>query len=275
MHSDEILEKKIKKSPKSTPVSCMETDFPELFVRLLGWGLTKYEASVYLYLLRKSAPTGGSKIAVGAKLHRPYVYAALPRLIAMSLVVEVAHGKQSKYKAMPPSQLEKLEMKRAVETTELTEALKKISKVAYEQDAELFIGREAIIKHQLEWVRGAPQKMTQYLLGGSGKAMRELLGENLEENTRLQGIKKFTTYYLCSPEEKEIFGEYHTSGVALHLRSLSIIPEMFPTIAIRGDVVELHSYFNPPIMHMIKSKEVAEKFKTFFLGLWELAGEGK
>lgn len=255
---------------KNTPVSSMESEFPELYTKLINWGLTKYEASVYLYLLGKSAPTGGSKIAFGAKLHRPYVYAALPRLIELSLVVEVAHGKQSRYKAMPPTQFEKLEMKRAVETSELTEALKKISKIAYEQDAELFIGREAVIKHQLEWVRSAPQGMTQYLLGGSGKAMREVFGEDLQENTQLQGMKKFTTYYLCNPGEKQIFGEYHKSGVALHLRSLSIIPDMFPTIAIRGDVVEVHSYFNPPIMHVIKSKEVAEKFKTFFLGLWEM-----
>lgn len=275
MSTDEKLEEKGKKQAKKALVSAPETEFPELFGKLTSWGLTKYEASVYLYLLGKTVPTGGSKIAVGARLHRPYVYAALPRLIALSLVVEVAHGKQCKYKAMPPMQLEKLEMRRAAETTELAEALKKISKVAYEQDAELFIGREAIIKHQLEWVRNAPQGMTQCLLGGSGKAMRELLGDSLQENTRMQGMKKFTTYYLCNPSEKEIFGEYHTSGVALHLKSLAIIPEMFPTIAVRGDVVEVHSYFNPPIMHVIKSKDVAEKFKIFFLGLWEIAGEGK
>lgn len=251
----------------------MEQVFPELYGRLLKWGLNKYEASVYLYLLTKTSPTGGSKIALGAKLHRPYVYAALPRLISLSLVVEVAHGKQSRYKAMPPAQLEKLETKRVVETGELSEALAKIAKITYEQDAELFIGREAIVKHQLEWVRAAPAGTTQYLLGGSGRAMRELFDDALYENTQLQGEKKFTTYYLCSEGEKSLYGEYHESGVVLHLKSLSIIPEMLPTIAIRGEVVEIHSYFNPPIMHVIKSKEVAEKFKTFFLGLWEMGKE--
>lgn len=260
-------------SVMKTSISPPAQEHPHHYERLIAWGLTKYEALIYLYLLTQTIPKGGTKIALGTKLHRPYVYAALPRLISLSLVVEVAHGKQSRYKAMPPAQLEKLEMKRVMETGELSEALEKIAKITYEQDAELFIGREAIVRHQLEWVRQAPVGMTQYLLGGSGKAMRELFDDALYENTQLQGEKKFITYYLCSEGEKTLYKEYHESGVALHLKSLPIIPEMLPTIAIRGEVVEIHSYFNPPIMHVIKSREVAEKFKTFFLGLWEMGNK--
>ncbi|MCX6756537.1 MAG: hypothetical protein NTW35_00040 [Candidatus Nomurabacteria bacterium] len=266
--------KKHVKSVKPAPQGfLMEVEFPELFEKLTGWGLTKYETSVYLYLLGKSVPSGGSKIAIGAKLHRPYVYTALPRLIELSLVVEIANGKQSKYKAMPPSQLEKLEMKRVVETSELTEALNKISKISYDQDAEVYIGKEAIIKHQLEWARQAPKGMTQYLLGGSAKAMQKMFEHDLHENARIQGEKGFTFYYLCNEEEKHLYDEYSKNNVKFHIRSMNIIPELLPTIAIRGDVVEIHSYFNPPIMYVIKSKDVAEKFKVFFLGLWDMAGE--
>jgi sugar-specific transcriptional regulator TrmB len=249
----------------------MGHEFPELCEKLIKWGLNKYETSVYLYLLTRSMPTGGSKIAIGAKLHRPYVYASLPRLVELSLVIEVAHGKQSRYKAMPPAQLEKIEMKRALETAELTVALKKISKIAYEQDAELFIGREAIVRHQLEWVRNAPRGMTQYLIGGSGLKLAEIFEEDLDLNARRQAEKELITYYISSPNEAELMTDYHKNKVRLHHRFLSFIPEMMPTIVIRNDVVEIHSYFNPPIVHVIKSKDVAEKFKIFFLGLWEMA----
>lgn len=50
---------------------------------------------------------------------------------------------------------------------------------------------------------------------------------------------------------------------------------MMPTIIIRTDVVELHSYFNPPIVYVIKSQNAALKLKDFFLGLWEIADEIK
>lgn len=251
----------------------MEKEFPELYEKLTTWGLTKYESAVYLYLLTKTTLTGGSKIAVGAGLHRPYVYMALPKLIGYGLVIEVAQGKQSKYKAMPPSQLEKIEMKRIAETSELSRSLEKIAKVSFDQDAEMYIGSEAIIKHQMEWVRQAPKGMTQYLLGGSAKAMKEMFKHDLRENARIQGEKGFTFYYLCNEEEKQLFDEYHKSNVKSYIRSMAIIPEFLPTIAIRGDTVEIHSYFNPPIMYVIKSHDVAEKFKQFFMGLWEMSSD--
>ncbi len=249
----------------------MTEEFPDLSRELVAWGLTAYEATVYLYLLTRTSPTGGSKIAVGAGLHRPYVYMALPSLIQQGLVVEIAHGKQSKYKAMPPSFLEKLEAKRVVETSLLSRSLERIAKIDFEQDAELFIGREAVVKHQLEWVRNAPQGVTQYLLGGSGRMLKEVFGDDYEENACLQGSKGFETFYISGEEEKGIFVDYGIHKVKLHQRTLSIIPELLPTIAIRGDTVEIHSYFNPPIMYSIKSRDVAEKFKQFFMGLWEMA----
>lgn len=253
----------------------IQTEFPDLYQKLTTWGLGKYETAVYLFLLTKNTSVGGSVIARDTGLHRPYVYAALPKLLALSLIIKVTRGKQSRYKAAPPSQLEKVEMQRVVETNELIQRLAKISKVSYEQDAEIFIGREAIIKHQLDWVKSAKTGTEQYLLGGSGKAMRELFGSDLRHNARLQGEKKFVTYYLCGEDEKKLFGDYTTHNVTLHLRSMPIIPDMLPTIAIRGDTVEIHSYFNPPIMYAIKSLPVAEKFKVFFLGLWDMAGKEK
>ncbi len=245
--------------------------FPELQERLTAWGLTANESAVYLYLLTRTQPTGGSKIALGAGLHRPYVYTALPKLIDLSLVVEVAYGKQSRYKALPPTQLEKLALKKVGETNELARSLERIAKIHFEQDAELFIGKEAIIKHQLEWVKQAPKNTVQYLIGGNGAILKEVFGDDLEENARRQAEKGFTTYYLSTESELQEMETYHKNKVRLLHRSLPFIPDMLPTIAIRDNVVEIHSYFNPPIVYVIKSKDVADKFRLFFLGLWNMA----
>ena len=247
--------------------------FQELQEKLTAWGLTPNESAVYIYLLTRTQPTGGSKIAIGAGLHRPYVYAALPKLTELLLVVEVAYGKQFRYKALPPAQLVKLTLKKIAETNTLARSLERIAKINYEQDAELFIGKEAIIRHQLEWVSEAPKNTVQYLLGGNGSILKEVFGEDLDENARRQAEKGFTTYYLSTESELQEMGTYHKNKVKLFHRTLPFIPDMLPTIAIRDHVVEIHSYFNPPIVYVIKSKDAAEKFKEFFLGLWEMAGE--
>ena len=260
------------KQAKSTQRNPTQAElFPELRERLTAWGLTQNESAVYLYLLTRTQPTGGSKIALGAKLHRPYVYASLPKLIDLSLVVEVSYGKQSRYKALPPAQLEKLALKKVGETNDLARSLERITKINFEQDAEIFIGKEAIIRHQLDWVKNAPKNTVQYLLGGNGAVLKEIFGDDLEENARRQAEKGFITYYLSTEKELAVMDTYHQNKVKLLHRSLPFIPDMLPTIAIRNNVVEIHSYFNPPIVYIIKSKDVADKFKQFFMGLWDMA----
>lgn len=251
------------------------TEHGQAAVMLQDFGLSESETAVYIALLEAGRELGGSEIAQRAAIPRQYVYAALPSLREKGLVIEIPKGKQSRYRAAPEIEIEKIAKRKLVAAETLVRELGTISRIGHEQDAEVFIGKEAILRHQLDWVKHAPVGTEQYLLGGSGQAMRELFGSELRHNTRLQGKKKFTTLYLCGREEEKLFHDYTEHGVNLRIRSLSIIPDLLPTIAIRGDTVEIHSYFNPPIMYVIKSQPVAEKFKTFFLGLWEMAGEGK
>jgi sugar-specific transcriptional regulator TrmB len=82
-----------------------------LIDQLAAWGLSRAEAEVYVYLLQKAAPSGGSKIAIGTGLHRQYVYVALEKLINTGLVEAVSFGKHKKYKARSPLEIDKITRK--------------------------------------------------------------------------------------------------------------------------------------------------------------------
>ena len=37
------------------------------------------------------------------------------------------------------------------------------------------------------------------------------------------------------------------------------------------DTVSFYSFLNPPLVYVVKSKEVAQNYKAFFMMLWEMA----
>ena len=81
--------------------------------KLIDFGLSETEASMYLTLLEHGKELGGTKLALITKLHRQYIYLALPRLLTLGLVEEIGDGKHKKYKARPPVEIEKIARKRA------------------------------------------------------------------------------------------------------------------------------------------------------------------
>jgi sugar-specific transcriptional regulator TrmB len=241
-----------------------------LTTELSSLGLSLHSAAVYIYLLERTSAIGSSKIASGTGLHRTYIYKALEDLLSLKLIETIGRGKWSNYKALPPSKLLKIQEEKEKTTRDIVEKLQRISKLSYEQEAKLIIGREAIIKYQKEYVENAKQGSVQYLIGGSGQSMKNLYAEDLENNIEHQSRKKFKTLYICPASEEKLFSDYGKIGVNLKIKTMNIIPEMFPTIAIRDNTVEIHSYFNSPTLYIVESKEVAEKFKIFFMGLWNI-----
>ncbi|MBP9760085.1 MAG: hypothetical protein KBD24_01825, partial [Candidatus Pacebacteria bacterium] len=79
---------------------------------LKDFGLSENEALIYTYLLERGTAVGGSNIGYGTGLHRQYVYVALKTLGELGLVESVSHGKQNRYKAIAPSQVEKIAKRR-------------------------------------------------------------------------------------------------------------------------------------------------------------------
>lgn len=69
-------------------------------------GLREKDARIYLTLLEQNTLTV-SEISKQTGIHRPALYAILPRLISGGLVKEIIYKKRKTYEAEPPEKLEK------------------------------------------------------------------------------------------------------------------------------------------------------------------------
>jgi len=240
---------------------------------LHSFGLSVNESKIYVYLLERGGETGGSKIAIGAKLHRQYVYLALPRLISLGLVEEIAKGKLSKYKATAPYEIEKIAKKRVIEAEDIVKELEKFSKVGHEQDFEMYIGAEAIQKYEYAWVHSVKEAEFQYIIGGNTQGFSEMMGETLNEYLVNETRKFITTYYIGNTNEKTLYVKNISDRMDLHMKFLPKFPQGVTHMVIRKDKVLFFSFLKPALLYVIKSPVVSKNYEDFFMMLWEMAGE--
>lgn len=241
--------------------------------KLLSFGLSDSESKVYVYLLEKGGEVGGSKIAIGAKLHRQYVYLALPRLIQLGLVEEIPHGKLSKYKANAPNEIEKIAKKRVAEAEDLVKELQKFSKVGHEQDFEVYVGDRAIQKYEVDWVKSVKEHEDQYIIGGNTKGFSEMMGDALDEYLIGESRKKITTYYIGHTSEKSLWDTSVLSKNDLRAKFLDVLPLGVSHFVVRKGHVAFFTFLKPSLLYVIKSDAVSENYKQFFMMLWEMSSD--
>ncbi len=261
-----------KKTPnKETPKKRI-SPHKELQEALVKFGLSENETRIYMYLLERGEAVGGSKIAVGTSIHRQYVYIILPKLIEMGLAEEVSFGKRSKYVALSPGRLERIARDRVKETEFLVEGLNRISKVGHEQESEVLFGLKELVEHELLFEEQAAIGEVQYIIGGNANAFIDIMGDAYEEVTKMDAKKKVVTYYIGSSQDKKEEKLQKGRENRFHMRYLDTMPEGLTHTVIRRDRVCFFSFLNPPTVHIIKSKVVAENYKKFFDMLWKMAG---
>ncbi|MCB9815528.1 hypothetical protein H6785_03070 [Candidatus Nomurabacteria bacterium] len=243
--------------------------------RLLAFGLSNSEASVYLYLLQLGKEAGGSSIATAAKLHRQYVYSALPSLIETGLVEEVPKGKQSKYKANPPTAIEKLGRKQAVTATDLASDLNTISNIGNEQEFEVIQGERAMVEFEMDYVLSAKECSEELIIGGASGGFLKIMGESLEEYLSIKEERGIVVKYIGSNNEIAEFNKKTGKYSNQYHRFLNKLPDGTANMVVRSSEVCFYSFVHPPHVYVVKSKEVAEHYKAFFYMLWDMSIEPK
>lgn len=243
---------------------------------LHSFGLSQNESKVYVYLLERGEAVGGSKIAVGTGLHRQYVYLSFPRLMQLGLIEEVPYGKLSKYQAVAPREIEKIAKRKVIEAEDLVRYLERFSKVGHEQEFEVYVGRKAIQKYEIEWVKNVKERENQYIIGGNTKGFAEMMEDELDEYLISESRRKITTYYLGHTSEKHLWdrGEILSQN-DLRSKFIDKLPMGVSHFVVRKGEVAFFTFLNPPLLYVIKSDVVSENYKDFFMMLWEMAGEGK
>ena len=238
---------------------------------LVAWGLLKVEAEVYVYLLQKTGESGGSKIASGTSLHRQYVYIALEGLMNKSLVEAVTFGKRSKYKACPPSEIEKITRKKSVAASDLVHELNKISAIHNDQDFEVLQGTKQIRRFEMDYVYESVNGEEEYIIGGHSQGFSELMGEELKEYLDEKNKKQIKVHYLGARSEEDLYKKSIGYLPNQESRFLKDLPQGVTHTVIRKDTVLFFSFLTPPLVYVIKSKTVAENYRQFFMMLWHTA----
>lgn len=248
------------------------TDTKHALGMLRTFGLSESEAKVYVYLVERGSPAGGSKIAVGAKMHRQYVYIAIPRLIELGLIEEVPHGKQNKYKAKSPSAVEKIARRKVVEAEDVVRELRKFSKVGNEQDFEIIVGAGNIRRYELERARSIRHDSIQYIMGGTSSAYIETLGEAYEADyAPLLKRKRVTTRYIGMSAQGSLANYLLEQRQYYEIRTIPKMKNGVVNFMVCNDSVYFYTFVEPPTLYVIKSAAVAESYLDLFNVLWDVA----
>lgn len=239
---------------------------------LRGFGLSRNEALIYTYLLERGTEAGGSKIAFGTGIHRQYVYIGMRRLIELGLVDVIKHGKQSKYKAIGQSQIEKIARKKVVDAEEIVRELNTFSVVGHDQDFEIYQGNRQLQDFEIEFATALPINGTQYVIGGATDHFYHAMEDRYDEFVEIVKEKKLTTRYLGPEEELSAMKKANEAHPGFIYRTIKDFPKGLLNTVIRNDSVAVYSFAKPPLVYVIKSQTAAENYKQFFMMLWNMAG---
>lgn len=256
---------------KQVIVKNKETKESFVLKQLTSFGFTENEATLYIYLLQKGKESGGSKIALGTGLHRQYVYIALEKLLKLNLVEAITYGKQKKYKARPPNELEKISKKRMLETSDLVQELNKISTIGHEQDFEVLQGAETIRQYELSHAYDCDFEEEEFIIGGHSEGFTLLMGGYLDEYLHEKNKKRAKVLYIGNDNERELYRQYIGILPNQQYRFMQDLPQGVAHMVIRNDDVLFFSFLNPTLLYIIKSPVVADNYKQFFMMLWRLA----
>lgn len=233
-------------------------------------GLTDNEISVYLALL-KVGESLASKVAEEINLNRTHCYDVLESLAEKGLISYIIKANKKHFRAASPNKIldylaekEHLLEKQKKEIQKLLPDLLALKKPLKEETkAEIFKGPEGIKTIYSDILRTAKE---YYVLGATGQ------------------IAEFLQYYFPAHETQRVkkkiklklLFNVSLKGTKITRRKFAeirFLPEKFsspiPTTIYNNKVVIL--IWTEPLAIVIKNKEVADTYKSYFKLLWEIA----
>jgi sugar-specific transcriptional regulator TrmB len=234
---------------------------------LINAGLTPNEAEVYLSLL-KEGETLASELASSTNISRPHVYDSIKRLIEKGLVSYVIKDNRRYFIAADPKELlkfledekEKIDEKQK----QIKEVLPILAKIKRQKQVktsvEVFEGKEGlktvlmdIVHYRKDFVAfGATHKFEEVLPVFSKIFVKRR--EHVNKRAKILVVK----------------GE---KPVATSLNKYRWIPKEYSlpsSTIIYGDKTATLLWSGEPLGIIIKNKEVADSYRSYFSLLWEI-----
>ncbi len=230
---------------------------------LVGVGLTKNQADIYLLLLRTPGKTGG-EIAKKLSIDRSFAYSILNSLLDKGLVSYVEKEKRRVFFASEPENLLKeIDEKRNI-TLGVVEKLKSINPVEEEAKTTIVYEGKAGLK---AYIREFLETDRFYTLGGgSMQTLFEKLKYQYPQYLKELNKKKIIGSIITSEESGETLKQiYKNSKVEIktfkHLKS-------HVSFTIFSNKVAIYSAEEKPFVIIIKNSDVSSALKAYFDLLW-------
>lgn len=242
-------------------------------------GLSINEAKIYLSLV-ESGEASISQIAIHAKIHRRNAYDAIHRLLNKGLIFQIIDPRENKYNAVDPDKLKELLAERS---QELEQILPGLHKQYHKQD----IPEAAYIYRGLEgqktiWREILRSGKDSYALGAKGnwyEPKLEIARKSFfkEANKRqIKFIQIFDQEALAKMPDfpKNFEGSLHYRILPPEYSSNSIL-NIFDDYVITYTGVEIMSLSENTVFFVLKSRGLADSYRTWFQYMWDKSEEPK
>ena len=234
-------------------------------------GLSKNEATIYLYLLQHPSSTTGP-IIKETKIVNSRIYYALHTLIEKGLVSYTTQKDGKHFSASNPQQFIHLAQQNTQKATSIVPKLQKIT-IEEEQD-----NQTKVYEGYAGFKTAFRQIIDQCKEGGTIDVISFTLSKHAEKNLRTfitnqnlrSAQKNITTRILVGESTKKTLGrdrEKEANTIVRYVPSELVGPAAFDII---DDYVYIFLWGEKPYVYMIKNKAVAESFRKHFNFLWSI-----
>jgi len=232
--------------------------------KLIGLGLTKNQAEVYLELLKNPGQTGG-EIAKNLSIDRSFSYGILNNLMEKGLANYIIKDNKRLFSASEPSNLlEEIDEKRnkIQKIVKELESIKK--KTKEEKSVKVYEGKSGL----KAYVRDLLESKEFLTLGGGSKLnILDALKYEYPHYVKELSKKKIKGKLITSPENKKIMKEIY-KNYKVNIKSLKNLKNP-SSLTIFKNKVAIYRVEDKPFVVIIEDKKMAEFFKMYFNHLWK------
>lgn len=235
-------------------------------------GFGKGEAKVYLALLELGETTTGPLIERSG-VSSSKVYEILERLISKGMVSYVIHEKTKHFHAAPPSRLmdwvQKKENELQGQKKTIEKLLPKLSRLQASnqaaQSAQVYEGYEGV-RTMFDMILDLHKSGEEYYVFFLGGELQQPKVAQFYQNYHRRRAKRGIRVKLIADLKSGPVLRPLTAFKGFEMR---LYPNPMPLgVYVFKDYVGTVSFRQKPTVFLIKSKDIADSYREFFLGLW-------
>ena len=240
--------------------------------KLTKLGLSKNEATIYLFLLKNPSISTGL-IIKETGISNSRVYESLNSLISKGLVAYTIQKDGKYFNASPPEKFLEKEEERKKQIEELVPELKKLKiEKGFRTNTAVFEGFEGFKTAFKKIIDDCHKEETIYILGFSEPTKKKeslrlfLNNMNLKSQQKKQHLK-----IILDNSVKETLGKDREKEKNTEVRYMPKGYVSPSAIDVFEDYVYIFLWEEKPFVFMIKNERIAESFKQYFNFLWKIA----